>query len=180
MNVGILALQGSFVEHAEVLKKMGVNYVLVRDKKSLEGITHLIIPGGESTTMTKLLTKFGMWDFLVQQITEKKINIFGTCAGAILISRLFPDAGFTVERNAYGGQQGSFVTVLASDLFPASEGVFIRAPRIIVEDSSKLEILASYGETPVLVKGDGFWAMSFHPELSDEGRIHQAFLKETY
>ncbi len=180
MKVGILALQGSFAEHAQVLECLGVDFVLVRDKDTLESITHLIIPGGESTTMTKLLKQFGMWEAIQSAISHKQLTILGTCAGAILISKLFPDCGFTVERNAYGAQQGSFVSDLVSEIFPGLEGVFIRAPKIILKDDSKLEVLASHGETPVLVKGEGFWAMSFHPELGEEVRIHQAFLDGKY
>ncbi len=127
-KVGVLAIQGSFAEHGNVLRKMGVDFVWVRDLATLKGITHLIIPGGESTTMTKLLKEFGMWDFLqlairlrstnyAGQVNNKKLAILGTCAGAILISRLFSDVGFTVDRNAYGGQQSSFITKLESSGF---------------------------------------------------------------
>ncbi len=179
MKIGILALQGSFAEHAQILDKIGAEYVLVRDKEILSNITHLIIPGGESTTMTNLLQKFGMWEVLQLAIEKKELSILGTCAGAILISRLFPDCEFTVERNAYGGQQSSFVAELKSSKFSNLEGVFIRAPKIILNNNFiQQNILATYKDTPVLIEGDGFLAMSFHPELSEEIRVHEYFLKK--
>lgn len=177
--IGILALQGSFAEHAKILEKIGVDFVLVRDKEVLETITHLIIPGGESTTMTKLLKQFGMWEILEQRIFEKKIKILGTCAGAILISKLIPDCDFIVKRNAYGGQQSSFVATLKSEKFTDLEGVFIRAPKITLNNNfDQEEVLALYKDTPVLIEGESFIAMSFHPELSNEVRIHEYFLKK--
>ncbi len=177
MKIGILAIQGSFAEHAQILEKIGVDFVLVRDLKSLEDITHLIIPGGESTTMTNLLQQFQMWEEIKSAIKNKKLKILGTCAGAILISRLIPDCNFTVKRNAYGGQQSSFVTKLKSDKFSNLKGVFIRAPQIILNKKFvHKNILAFHKNTPVLIEGDGFLAMSFHPELSYETRIHEYFL----
>ncbi len=178
--IGILALQGSFAEHSEILRSLGVEFVLVREKETLKDITHLIIPGGESTTMMKLLRKFGMWDLLVQQITKKKIKILGTCAGTILISKLIPDCGFRVERNAYGGQQSSFIAELDSKEFSNLQGIFIRAPKITLNKNfDQKNILASHKDTPVLIEGDNFIAMSFHPELSEEVRIHEYFLSSS-
>ncbi len=178
-KVGILALQGSFAEHAQILKKMGVDFVLVREKETLKDITHLIIPGGESTTLENLLKTFGMWEALQLAINRKQLSVLGTCAGAILISKLFPDCGFMVQRNAYGAQQSSFVDNLESTVFENLEGIFIRAPKLILDDKlTKTKILARYKGEPVLIEGEGFVAMSFHPELSSEVRIHEYFLEK--
>ncbi len=102
----------------------------------------------------------------------------GTCAGAILISRLFSDVGFTVDRNAYGGQQGSFITKLESAEFTDLEGVFIRAPRFKNVDDGNVKVLATLKNEPVLVEGDGFLAMSFHPEISGDTTLHEYFLEK--
>lgn len=178
-KIGILALQGSFAEHAKILERIGMEFVFVRDAESLESITHLIIPGGESTTMENLLKTFGMWTLLAQRTKQRKIKILGTCAGAILIAKLFPDCGFIVQRNAYGSQQSSFVDNLELTVFENLEGVFIRAPKLILNNNFDQEkVLASYEGTPVLIEGGGFIAMSFHPELSDETRIHRYFLRK--
>ena len=172
-KIGVLAIQGSFAEHGEILKKLNVDFEFVRDKEMLQTITHLIIPGGESTTMTNLLKQFDMWEVLKSQIKDHKSKIFGTCAGAILISRLFPNANFTVERNAYGGQQSSFVDKLDSETFSNLEGVFIRAPKFLNVNTT---ILATHNSEPVLIEGEGFVAATFHPELSGETRVHEYFL----
>lgn len=174
MKVGILALQGSFAEHGVVLDKIKQPFVLVKTKQDLEGLTHLIIPGGESTTLEKLLKKSGLWEELEKKIKKKELKFFGTCAGAIIFSKLGMD--LQVERNGYGAQQNSFVEKLESEMFPELGGVFIRAPRFKVQKNSK--ILARMGNEPVLIEQDKFLTSSFHPELIGETRVHEYFLKK--
>jgi len=173
MNIGILALQGSFLEHGLVLKKLNKNFSFVKDKKSLEKITHLIIPGGESTTIFKLLDQTGMWKILEQKIKKNTISIFGTCAGAIICEKL--GANFSIQRNAYGGQLSSFISDLNSKIFKNLKGVFIRAPKILVK-KNQVKILAYFEKEPVLVHDKKFLAASFHPELNNEARIYEYFL----
>jgi 5'-phosphate synthase pdxT subunit len=172
-KVGVLSIQGSFVEHANILKKNSAPFAFVRSKEDLAPITHLIIPGGESTVITKLLKDFGMWEVLEKKLSENKIKIFGTCAGAIICQKLGMD--IKIDRNAYGAQQESFVDKLNSKLFPNLTGVFIRAPRIL-SVSQDAQILATWNKEPVLVKQKNFLAVTFHPELYNETRIHQYFL----
>ncbi|MCK5461099.1 pyridoxal 5'-phosphate synthase glutaminase subunit PdxT [Candidatus Gracilibacteria bacterium] len=174
-KVGILALQGAVAEHGKMLEKIGQSFVLVKTKKDLDGITHLILPGGESTTMTKLLKLFGMWDVLEQKIKNQEIMVLGICAGAILSQRF----GLQVEidRNAYGGQQHSFSTNLESDLFPSLRGIFIRAPKF-TKVSDDCCILATYEGEPVAIEDRNFLVMIFHPELSEYYAIYEYFLKK--
>ncbi len=174
MKVGILALQGSFAEHGAVLDKLETEYVWVRSLADLEGITHLIIPGGESGTMEKLLKEFGMWDLILKQVQDDKIRIFGTCAGAILCEKFGAD--ITIDRNAYGAQQESFTTDLTSSKFKNLKGVFIRAPRIEKVGKS-VTVLASHKKEPVLVEDGNFLIGTFHPEILAETRIHEYFLR---
>lgn len=173
-NIGILSIQGSFAEHAQILDSMGVPYILVRSKKELENLTHLIMPGGESTTIEKLLREFEMWDVLSEKVNSKKLKVFGTCAGAIILSRL--GLNITVERNGYGSQLHSFSSELTSDQFPNLRGVFIRAPYLKVM-GDEVKILATHESLPVLVEQDNMLAASFHPELAGEKRIYEYFLK---
>jgi 5'-phosphate synthase pdxT subunit len=172
-NVGILAIQGSFAEHGEILHKLHVPFVFVRSNEELKNITHLIIPGGESTTMMKLLNQYYMWQMLVEKVQNKSISIFGTCAGAILCQKLGMD--IEVDRNSYGAQQHSFSIELESGLFPNLRGIFIRAPRF-TSVGTNVKVLATHSNEPVLLQQDNFLASSFHPELCDEMRVHEYFL----
>lgn len=172
--VGILSIQGSFAEHADILKKIGVPFVFVRSKKELLPITHLIIPGGESTAITKLLKDFGMCEILKEKIKDNKIKIFGTCAGAIICQEL--GMNIKVRRNGYGNQQESFVDKLNSKIFPNLTGVFIRAPRITSIEKD-VKVLATFNNEPILVQQNNFLVSTFHPELYGETRIHKLFLK---
>lgn len=174
-QIGILSIQGSFAEHAEILKKFGVYFVFVRSKVDLQNITHLIIPGGESTTIVKLLKNFGMWKVLQEKLSENKIKIFGTCAGAIICQKL--GMKIQLNRNAYGAQQESFIDKLNSKLFPGLTGVFIRAP-CVASIGQDAEVLATWKNKPVLVKQNNFLVATFHPELYNEGRIHKYFLQK--
>ncbi|MCF7917938.1 pyridoxal 5'-phosphate synthase glutaminase subunit PdxT [Candidatus Gracilibacteria bacterium] len=188
MKVGILALQGSFAEHASLLRGMGRDFVLVRSLEDLQDITHLIIPGGESTTMVKLLKSFHMWELLERRMKKEELRILGTCAGAILCSYLGMD--IDVDRNGYGAQQESFSAELESKQFPNLRGVFIRAPRFKIKSHPQnnppspplfkgggIKVLAMYKGEPVMVEQGNFLALAFHPEIAGEKRIHEYFLK---
>lgn len=172
MKVGILALQGSFVEHAQILQKLKVDFIYVRTKEDLQDLTHFIIPGGESTTLRKLLEAYRMWSVLESRIMNRELRVFGTCAGAILCQYL----GLDVEicRNGFGAQQSSFIDSLDSEQFPELQGVFIRAPRFLSVGKG-VKVLATFQKEPVLVEQGSFLALSFHPELCDEMRIHEYF-----
>lgn len=173
MRAGVLAIQGSVAEHVAVLKKLDVEPVLVRDRDTLSEVTHLVIPGGESTTLQLLLEKYGMWSLLQNRCLEGDLRIFGTCAGAILCSRL--GAGWEVDRNGFGAQQQSFVAPLESENFSNLQGIFIRAPKF-KNIESQTEIHAFFDTDPVLVQDGHFLAASFHPELGGDTRVHEFFL----
>ena len=172
-KIGILSIQGSFVEHAQIMRQLKTPFNFVRSKEDLSLITHLIIPGGESTTMIKLLNDFGMWTILEQKLSKNKIKIFGTCAGAIICQKLGMD--IQIERNAYGSQQESFIDKLKSNKFPNLIGVFIRAPRF-TSTNLNVKVLATYNNEPVLAQQNNFLVSAFHPELNNELRIHRYFL----
>jgi len=174
INAGLLAIQGSLAEHMAILNRIKMPFKMVCSVADLKIITHLIIPGGESTTITKLLKDFGLWTVLKEKTKNNRIRIFGTCAGAIICQKL--GLNIKVQRNGYGAQQSSFSDQLDSGLFPGLTGVFIRAPRFISVDP-KIEILAKHDNEPVLVKQNNFLAAAFHPELNAETRIHKYFFK---
>ncbi len=185
MKVGVLALQGAFREHKRVLEKLGTEVTEVRLPEQLAGLSGVVIPGGESTTMGKLMASYGLDDAL-KNYYHAGGAIWGTCAGAIAVATDivgFPEQprlgllDIGVARNAYGRQVASFeadveVTGL-EEPFPA---VFIRAPRI-TQVGSEVEVLASYDGDPVMVAGDRLMATVFHPELSSDNRIHRYFLE---
>ena len=183
--IGILALQGDFEPHARVLRALGAEPILVRCPEALAGLTHLVLPGGESTTLHNLLTRFGMWDTLRERHAAGTLVLFGTCAGAILLGRddgtRPPRLGLldaTLERNAYGSQLASFtkpivLDALGHDPFPC---VFIRAPKFTAI-GPRAKVLARDGHAPILVEGEGILAATFHPELSGDSRLHRRFLE---
>jgi 5'-phosphate synthase pdxT subunit len=181
-KVGVLALQGDFEAHAKAVERAGGSAVEVRSAADLAGVDGLIIPGGESTTMLKLLGLENLFEPLREFGGQKPI--FGTCAGAILLARdvMHPpqpslelmDIG--VERNAYGRQIDSRVTqVDAGD--SEMEAVFIRAP-IIRRVGPNARVLARYGEDPVWVEDGRHMVTTFHPELTRDDRVHRRFLEK--
>lgn len=189
-KVGVLALQGDFEAHSQALARAGAQPVLARTASDLEGLDGLVIPGGESTTILKLLKAEDMIDPLVE--FGRKRPIFGTCAGAILIASevthpLQPSLGLmdiSVERNGYGRQVDSRIAHIApgpdfeqrthsGDL----EAVFIRAP-IIRHVGPQTRVLATYQGDPVLVEEGRHLAATFHPELGCDPRIHELFLSK--
>jgi 5'-phosphate synthase pdxT subunit len=186
---GVLALQGAFREHREVLDALGVEAVEVRTPEHLSGIDVLFLPGGESTTITKLLDTSGLRPALAAALADG-LPVLGTCAGLIVLARdvrdqhgapappVFGVLDCTVARNGYGTQRDSFEAPLwiegIEGTFP---GVFIRAP-VIESVADGVEVLASHDDRPVLVRDGRVWAATFHPELSGDLRLHQRFLQE--
>jgi len=182
MKIGVLALQGDFDAHREMLERLGVDVVMVRKPAQLQEIDGLIIPGGESSTFLKLLGEAG-FDELKRFVTSKPT--FGTCAGAIMLAREVENPAqkgtgaidIRVRRNAYGRQIES--TILTSECeLPGGEMemVYIRAPRI-EEVGSGVEVLAKRDGHPVLVRQGKVLAATFHPELTGDTRVHETFLK---
>ena len=182
--VGLLALQGAFREHGVTMRKLGAHVREIRQLKDVDGIDALIIPGGESTTMGKLLVELGLMEPLRQRI-EAGMPVYGSCAGLILLCQEIesseqPRLGVlkaTVRRNAFGRQVDSFETALRIDgidgaPFPA---VFIRAP-IITHVHASVRVLASVNEQAVAVQQGHILATSFHPELTRDLRVHRYFL----
>jgi pyridoxal 5'-phosphate synthase pdxT subunit len=174
MRIGVLALQGAFREHARVLRSLGADVVDVRRPEELDGLDGLVIPGGESTTIVRLAALYG----LDEAIRAYRGPIFGTCAGMIVLDRDHLGlADLVVDRNAYGRQVRSFEAevALAGDDRPL-EGVFIRAPRIR-ELGPEIEVLGELDGEPVLVRDGRLLLAAFHPELTDDTRVHQRFLE---
>jgi 5'-phosphate synthase pdxT subunit len=173
-TIGVLALQGNFREHAAVLRRLGAEPVEVRLPEQLEGLDGLVIPGGESTAITRLMRLYG----LEEAIRRFRGAIFGTCAGMILLDREHLGlVDVAVDRNAYGRQVASFEADLDLDGDPEPlRGVFIRAPRVR-DVGSDVEVLAEHDGEPVLLRQGRFLVASFHPELTDDTRVHERFLE---
>ncbi len=183
--VGVLALQGAFHAHARALKQLNVEVREVRLPHDLDGLDGIVLPGGESTTMSQLLLSSGVFDVLTQRIADG-LPTMGTCAGLILLAERVLDArpdqvscsvlDVTVRRNGYGRQINSFETDIAvTGLETPFTAVFIRAP-IIEEVGSGVEILAVHNGVPVAVASQNVLAASFHPELTSDVRFHELFL----
>lgn len=184
MKIGILAVQGDFAAHAAMLRGMGVETVEVRTVGDLDGCDGLILPGGESTTQLQFLQEEGLFE-AVKQFAADGGPIFGTCAGAILLASVVKNPAqaslglvdMTVLRNAYGRQLASDVFFGASKLTDVPmEMVFIRAP-VIDSVGPEVEVLAEYGGKPVLVQKANVMAATFHPELTQDGTVHQRFVE---
>jgi pyridoxal 5'-phosphate synthase pdxT subunit len=191
-KIGVLALQGDFREHAQALRSLEIESVLVRSAADFDGLAGLVIPGGESTTMSKLADTFGLWPSL-HAARDRQLPMFGTCAGMIMLAKELvgarPDQhtikalDITVRRNAFGRQVDSFETTV--DLTPAGiegfPGVFIRAPDVQgVGDG--VELLAhlddvQHAGTIVAVRQGNVLATAFHPELTADTRIHAYFVQ---
>ena len=173
MRIGVLALQGNFREHAAALARLGADVVEVRLPEHLEGLDGLVIPGGESTAMVRLMRLYG----LEEAIRSVRGGVFGTCAGMILLDRSHLGlVDVDVERNADGRQLASFEADL--ELEGEAEplrGLFIRAPRV-ADAGPEVEVLAEHDGAPVLLRQGRFLVASFHPELTDDTRVHARFL----
>ncbi len=187
-RVGVLALQGDVREHLAMLAEVNADVVAVRSIDQLDDLDGLVIPGGESTTIAYLLTTSGIRPVLAKLI-EDGLPIFGTCAGLILLAHEILDGRsdqwsfdvlpLSVRRNGYGRQIASFESTVSVAGVGEMPGVFIRAPKIETW-SGDLEVLAWHdhgdGEHPVLVRQDNVWGCSFHPELTNDDRVHRLFV----
>jgi pyridoxal 5'-phosphate synthase pdxT subunit len=175
LRIGVLALQGNFREHVKTLAGLGVEAIEVRKPQQLEGLDGLIVPGGESTAIGRLI---GLYSF-EEPLRKFPGAMFGTCAGLILMGRggLIGQVDIGVDRNAYGRQLASFEAdfPLEGEEKPL-RGVFIRAPRV-TEVGDGVEVLARLDGDPVLLRQGRFLVASFHPELTDDTRVHERFLE---
>ncbi len=187
MNIGVLALQGAFIEHIHKLRELGVQATEVRLPQDMQGINGLIIPGGESTTIGKLMASFGLLEPIHRFAAANAV--WGTCAGMILMARQVgreqPALGLmniTVERNAFGRQIDSFeenlrVAVLKGGESHPFPGIFIRAPRLL-EVRRPAQVIARLSDRTAVAAVEGKWlATAFHPELSRDLRFHQYFME---
>jgi 5'-phosphate synthase pdxT subunit len=180
LRIGVLAVQGNFREHAAVLRRLGAEPVEVRLPEQLEGLDGLILPGGESTAITRLMRLYG----LDEALRSFEAPVFGTCAGMIVLDRDHLGlADFRVQRNAFGRQVRSFEADLdicatrpsLRDCEKPVRGIFIRAPWI--DDAGPgVEVLAEVDGHPVLARQGRVLVAAFHPELTDDTRIHELFL----
>jgi 5'-phosphate synthase pdxT subunit len=172
-RVGVLAVQGNFREHGAMLRRLGAEVVEVRKPEQLEGLDGLVVPGGESTTFMRLMRLYGL-DEAVRTFAGP---VFGTCAGMIVLDRNHLGlVDLEVDRNAYGRQVASFeadLTLKGQD--ESLRGVFIRAPRVR-EAGPDVEVLAEHDGEPVLARQGRFLVASFHPELTEDTRVHELFL----
>jgi len=173
-NIGILALQGAFAEHGKMLEKLGCKVVYIRTLADAVGVDACVIPGGESTTMKSLMKQTGLDEWLIDK-GESGLPIFGTCAGVIILKNLGL-LNIDVERNAYGRQLDSFESDIVWSPDSKFHGIFIRAPKII-SVGKDVEVLAKYKNNPVLIRQKNILGATFHPELADDARIHEYFLK---
>lgn len=183
--IGILALQGDFIQHAKMIHQLQQDYRLVRTADDLAHVDRLILPGGESTTMRLLAQKHGLWSDL--KVFCKTHPVFGTCAGAILLAQTIDSEhteeslqaiDITINRNSYGRQIDSFVTDVVIN-FPRQDAInisaiFIRAPQITTV-GKHVDILASYDDSPILLQQKNCLVATFHPELTSSTLIHQYF-----
>jgi 5'-phosphate synthase pdxT subunit len=187
VKIGVLALQGAFREHREVLDALGVEAVEVRAPEQLGAVDALVLPGGESTTMSMLLDSAGL-RAPVAAMLEDGVPVLGTCAGMILLAtevldgrpdqRPFGAIDLAVRRNGYGRQRDSFEVELDVRGLPGGPfpGVFIRAP-VVESVGGDVDVLATHDGHPVLARTGRVWVTSFHPELSGDLRLHDAFLE---
>ncbi|WP_429845410.1 pyridoxal 5'-phosphate synthase glutaminase subunit PdxT [Brevibacillus sp. FIR094] len=183
MKIGVLALQGAVAEHVRLLEEVGATAISVKKVEELDDLDGLVIPGGESTTISKLMHKYGFME-AVQEFGKANKPIFGTCAGAILLAKQIQAQDdchlglmdIKVERNAFGRQKESFevlmpVAGVAAD-YPA---VFIRAP-YIMEVGENGQVLAKHEDKIVVARSGHYLAAAFHPELTEDTRLHKYFL----
>ncbi|WP_312116083.1 pyridoxal 5'-phosphate synthase glutaminase subunit PdxT [Brevibacillus reuszeri] len=183
MKIGVLALQGAVAEHLRMLEEAGAVAVPVKKVEELDDLDGLVIPGGESTTISKLMHKYGFIE-AIRQFGEQKKPVFGTCAGAILLANQINGQDdfhlglmdIKVERNAFGRQKESFeVTMPVAGVAADYLAVFIRAP-YIMEVGENGQVLAKYEDKIVVARSGHYLAAAFHPELTEDTRLHKFFL----
>jgi len=184
--VGVLAMQGAFVEHRRALEAAGAKTRLVRTREDIEGLDGIVIPGGESTTMTMLMERVGLLGPLREAIAGGLATL-ATCAGMIVLAKDIADGmadqvglgllDVRVRRNGYGRQVDSFEVPLRIEGMNGHEfpGVFIRSP--LVERAGRVDVVATYAGHPVGVRQDRILALCFHPELTDDLRLHREFVR---
>jgi 5'-phosphate synthase pdxT subunit len=187
MKIGILALQGAVREHRDMLRRLGVETVDVLNPTDLDGISGLILPGGESTTVGKLLVRYGLLE-PIAELGRKGLPIFGTCTGMILLSKHINGSeqyrlglmDTHVERNAFGRQLSSFEADMPIPVLGATpyHTVFIRAPYIDKADRD-VTVLLRYQDKILFAEQGNLLAAAFHPELTDDTRVHEYFLHHT-
>lgn len=186
MTIGVLALQGAFARHLAAFDRLGVDARPVRLPTDLDAVDGLVLPGGESTTMSKLLVSQGLYDPIAKRLADD-MPVFGTCAGMILLAsevldgrldqRFFGAIDLVVQRNGYGRQVNSFETDLDVAGIEGDDlhAVFIRAPRVVSVGAS-VDVLATFRDDPVVCRSGSVLVASFHPELTDDLRLHELFL----
>lgn len=184
MKIGVLSLQGAFREHVNMLRTLDVEAILVREKEDFDGLSGLILPGGESTTMGKLLDELNLKSTVVDHI-EAGLPVWGTCAGLVLLAKTIDGENshlglmnIRAVRNAYGRQLGSFkvdfkIPNVTEELFPL---VFIRAP-IIIEYGDTVEVLCKIEDRIVAAREKNMLVTSFHPELTTDHSLHKYFIE---
>ena len=182
-RIGVLALQGDVAEHVHMLESLGVDALGVKKADQLLEVDALILPGGESTTIAKMAVRFGLID-PIRTVIDDGLPVYGTCAGMIFLASTISDGDqpvigaldVVVRRNAFGRQNESFEAPLdVDDLDSPFPGVFIRAPWVD-KVGADVEVLATIDDHPVMVRQGRILATSFHPELTDDGRIHEMLL----
>lgn len=187
-TVGVLALQGAFAAHSAVLQSLGIDTVEVRTAEQLACVDALVLPGGESTTMSMLLERFGVLEPLRSRIHDDRLPVLGTCAGLILLADEILDGRadqhclkalpLSARRNGYGRQLASFETDIdIIGLDAPFHGIFIRAP-IVERIGDAVEVLAEVDGQPVLCRHEGVTVASFHPELAGDARLHSQWLRD--
>ncbi len=180
-KVGILAFQGGVGEHEKKFNELEIQVKWIKQKSDLEGITHLVIPGGESSVIGRFLQSSGLDQAIREKCINSQLNIWGTCAGAILLAEKGSPyclhlVDIEIERNAYGKQIHSFIeSIFLPELKDEIEAVFIRAP-IIKKVGGDVKILGEYNSTPIICRNDQILISTFHPELSDSVLVHKYFL----
>jgi len=187
MKVGVLDLQGAVIEHVRLLEACGCEAIRIKTIEELTDLDGLIIPGGESTTIGKLMVKYGFVEAILAK-AQQGMPIYGTCAGMILLARklvsqeqpLLSLMDITVQRNGFGRQIDSFEADLEVAGLEGKEpfkAIFIRAPYLESVDSPDVEVLAKFEEKIVMARQGNYLVSAFHPELTQDKRVHQYFLK---
>ena len=177
MNIGLLALQGAVSEHKIIMRQLDVNTIEVRERKDIKKLDGLIMPGGESTTLRKLLKNSGIWD----TIKDSELPIMGTCAGAILLGKCKDETlekmDIEIDRNYYGRQKDSFETKITLENKSSFDGVFIRAPAIKKIGNDVKPIAWKNKEIVGCISGRNM-ALTFHPELTNDARFHKIWTEK--
>lgn len=183
MKIGVLALQGSFKEHMEMLKRCNADASPVKLPEDLKNLNGLIIPGGESTAIGNLMQQNNLHTEIIKRHKEG-MAIYGTCAGAIILSKSIAGSSqprlnlldMSIKRNDYGRQIDSFETELDIEKIGKFKGIFIRAP-VIEKVNNNIQILSKLNSKPILVQKDNLLASTFHPELTNDKRVHEYFIE---